>query len=465
MEEKELKGELLDQADVKVSGDKTEVYLTIKGNANKYTVGEILDILNKNNICYGISIENIQKMISNNINFISTLVARGTKPVDGVDGNFDFHFDIDENKKPIILEDGTVDYNKLGKIPMVTENDILVVYVEPVEGIDGIDVFGKTISARRGRPLNPLRGKGFKILEDGKTYVATQPGKAEFKGGKLNVRNLYVIAGNVDVTTGDVKFNGDILVTGNVEARARIEAAGSITVDGSVEAAELIAGKDVILRNGMQGQGFGYVNAKGNVSAKFFEQTKVVAGGDVNANTIMNCDVFSNKKVVVSGNKGAIVGGTVRAIESVDASLIGNKAEVMTAVKVGIDKNKLIEQLYQIDENITRIKTEVEEAEKKVKKLRTQFQAKNPGLVGNVQKEVMRMKISKTAELSKQMKLKEDLEDQNERCKGGTIKVNGMIFPNTKVFINGATEILRSEIRNIVIKNEKADIHMYSNNL
>ena len=66
----------------------------------------------------------------------------------------------------------------------------------------------------------------------------------------------------------------DIRIRGNVLSGMKVTSEkGSIIVDGYVEAATLIAGKDVILKNGMQGKWQGKVcRQREDVSGKFFEQ-------------------------------------------------------------------------------------------------------------------------------------------------------------------------------------------------
>lgn len=84
------------------------------------------------------------------------------------------------------------------------------------------------------------------------------------------VDNELVIEGDVSLTTGDVSFMNDIHIHGNVLTGVTIRSEkGSIVVDGYVEASELHAAKDVVLKNGMQGSGKGKIVAGGSVSGKF----------------------------------------------------------------------------------------------------------------------------------------------------------------------------------------------------
>lgn len=62
-----------------------------------------------------------------------------------------------------------------------------------------------------------------------------------------------------------------------------VRAGGTLTVDGVVEGASLWAGKDIILRGGVLGDGKAVVFARGDIYARFFEYAKVEALGMIQA--------------------------------------------------------------------------------------------------------------------------------------------------------------------------------------
>lgn len=464
MDDNEAKVQWRDKAEVTVSEDKTVAYLTIMGEANKYKIEELAEFLKLNGIIVGIILEELKRIIVDDINYTTVAVAKGRTPIHGRDGRFDCNFDAISSKKPIILDDGTVDYNKLGKINLVKEKDLLVTYIPAVEGHDGIDVYGKIITARKPRELTALRGKGFRISDNQLEYFADFDGKAEFTNGKLNVTRLYVVDGDVDQTTGDIQFYGDILITGNVYPNMKVEAYGHITIDGSVESATLISGKDIIIRNGMMGNGKGYVFAKGDVSAKFFEQTTVVAKGNINANTILNCNMNANKSIIVSGNRGAIIGGKVKAIENISAAAIGNKAEMDTYLEVGID-NEFPKRVIELDNLIKTLKDKINENEQKLARIYEQLRNNQTEFLNDIRTNLLRGKIELNAKLNEQIKAREDMLDQKERSLKGTVVVTGRIFPNTNVWINGASDVMHDEIRNVTFTNKRSEIKIYSNSI
>ena len=82
---------------------------------------------------------------------------------------------------------------------------------------------------------------------------------------ELNIKNLYVVNGDVDNSTGNINFNGDLNIMGNVTAGFSVTATGSVAIDGGCEGCKIYAGKDIIIRKGCQGQGTAEICASGSV--------------------------------------------------------------------------------------------------------------------------------------------------------------------------------------------------------
>ena len=59
---------------------------------------------------------------------METLVAQGTEPVDGKDGYYDYNFNCNFDKKPLIRPDGTVDYWSVKSIESVVQDQVIAEY-------------------------------------------------------------------------------------------------------------------------------------------------------------------------------------------------------------------------------------------------------------------------------------------------------------------------------------------------
>ena len=428
-----------------------------------FSAEELRGLLKENGIVSGIREKTLEELAQGQQNYEETIIATGTAAKDGRDGFFEYHFNPQPETRPIILPDGSVDYNVLGKIELVTEGQLLVTYHLARPAVTGRDVLGNIIEAYEGKELPPLQCNRCEPDEIGCQYYAGTEGNVTLEGNCLTVTPIYVIEGNLDAATGDVDFHGDVLVQGNVFAGVTVKTTGNITVNGHVETANLFAGNDVILKNGMQGSGNGVIRAGGNVMARFLEQTQVFAGNEVNTGAILNCEVESGQSVVIAGNRGTIIGGTVTAVEQISAASIGNRAGLTTQLVIGLDR----EFKYKMEE-IDRMAKEYEDNMTDAMRIldRITYQLKNqpatPDL--NQQKaEQMRRKIKYQLKLKEISTERERLIDINRRSAEGKIIVGGLANVGCVIIINGVRETLHSEYRDVTFKKSRKEIRIISN--
>lgn len=304
-----------------------------------YTKNEIVEFMIQNGVAKGFHQSNIAAMSKKRIHGREIKVAVGVKEMDGKDGYFDYRFTPDTIRAPKVLPDGSVDYTSMSMLQNVHEGDILAIYHHSVKGEDGYNVRGKILPAKVGRDLPPMRGRNINNNENPDIYVAEIDGKVEVKNGRVDIQSVHEIIGTVGLITGRVEFLGDVIINGSVEAGVVIKAERNIIIKGSVEAVNMEAGGDIILERGIQGGQKAKLVAKGNVFADFIEHATVEAEGDVHANIIMNSNVSSGGKVVLTGKKGSLIGGFTHALKGIEVSNLGNRAEVRTIVHVGYEPN------------------------------------------------------------------------------------------------------------------------------
>ena len=225
----------------------------------------------------------------------------------------------------------------------------------------GIDVFGKNIAPIKVRNNTLKYGKNISMSEDGLKLISLVDGHAMLEGNKVFVSNTYEVPADVDNSTGDINYEGNVIVKGSVRTGFKIRALGNVEVYGSVEGAEIVSGGDIILHHGMQGMSKGILVAKGNIVAKFIESTRVHSQGYIEVEAIIQSQVAVRDGITVMGVKGNIIGGHVKSATYIKAKTIGSPMEVTTTVEVGIDP--------VIQEKIVTLQQKIEEKNKSYKKM------------------------------------------------------------------------------------------------
>jgi uncharacterized protein (DUF342 family) len=319
------------------------------------TTQEIIEALNEAGVVHGIGEDWIQDALAQGDFGAPVKVAEGTPVVKGQDTRFEYFFYTDHEPAPKVGSDGRIDYRDMNFVQNVAAGQVLARMTPPTEGTPGKGVHGKELSAPRGRNIPFSYGENCKISEDGTELVATADGAVVFAHGRVSVKDVMVIKGDVDFSVGNIDCVGSVRVGGRIQTGFTVKAGGNLEVNGNVEDANVSAGGDILVRGGFFGNGEGVLKAEGDVVVKYADGQKIAAGRDVIAGgELMNCTVTAKRRVVVKGKRGKIVGGQVNAGREVRASLIGSDAGTKTVLWVAYDAN-LMREYHQAQHELDRI--------------------------------------------------------------------------------------------------------------
>ena len=179
-------------------------------------------------------------------------------------------------------------------------------------------------------------GENVALGGDGRTVISKAVGWVAFREGVLWVQKGMQIDGDVDFSTGNISFDQDILIAGGVLDLFKVTSGGSITVGKAVEAAEIRAAHDLIVRGGIVGKEKGHCTVGRTVRAKFITNATIDAGGDVEVESeIANSTINCGGRVKLP--QGVLIGGRTQATGGVSCFSIGSPAGVRTLIEAGTD--------------------------------------------------------------------------------------------------------------------------------
>lgn len=448
---------------VTISDDGMEAVLDLAvpdGN-RKYTEQDILDILKAQGVTLGIDRDIINAILTQELYGRKIVVARGQKAVPGSDGQYEFLFKTELPTKPKILEDGSVDYMHMEYFEQVKQGQKLAVYVPATLGKGGYTVSGKIMVARKGKEKPVLRGEGFTLAEDKCTYLSKLNGKVEIQGYRMLVSKLHVIDGDVTYTTGNISFEGDLIVKGCVRSGVTLQAGGNLEIEGNVESANLISNGDILVKEGVQAGGVGFIRAKGAVTGKFFESVKIEAEQDIRANYILNCDIATKRKVIVSGRKGILAGGVTRAIQGIEVFDIGNAAQLGTTVEIGLTK-KFFEQYNEIEKSIIKAQSETKVFKEGLQKFEKTYTSEQLAEIFVYDKIKMAYEM-KTEELEESLAKKAKLEEEMDRMSQAKVVVKGKAYAGTHIIIDRIPLRLTESVPNVTFRHIEDRVAIFRN--
>ncbi|NLM57578.1 MAG: DUF342 domain-containing protein [Clostridium sp.] len=455
-------GNIKDLITLEVSPDKMKASIIVAPPEEGRVLSEkeIIDFLKGRGIVYGIIESNVENISKYAVYNERIEIAEGTPPTSGQNGKVEFHFDLNREKKPVILEDGRVDFRNLDLIQSVKKGDILCSLVPPSAGTPGKTVYNTDIPAIDGKPAVLPMGKNVTVSEDGQKLIAAIDGQVSYIDGKVNVFANYEVPADVDNSTGNINFIGNVIVRGNVLSGFTIEAGGSVEVMGVVECAVIKAGGDIILRRGMQGLGKGVLISGGDIVARYIENSNIEAKRDIKSEAIMHSNVICGNKLELSGKKGLLVGGNCKVGKEVVAKVIGSYMNTPTEIEVGVDPS-LKDHYKKVREEIRRMEEDIKKAEQVIAILKKlEMSGKLTPEKQDIMAKSVRAKIHYSNRIEELKRELIQIEQRLQQEANGKVRAYDYIYPGTRVTIGTSSLYVKDNLRYCTLYRDGVDIRV-----
>jgi hypothetical protein len=285
--------------------------------------------------------------------------------------------------------DGTVDMRDFGDIICVNIGDHLAQKTPLTQGKEGYTVTGKPLVTKPGEDVTLNVGEGTSLSpKDDYLLISTLAGLPKMIDNGMEVDEVYKVK-NVDVSTGNIDFDGSVIIEGDVCEAMKVFASGDITIGGFVECATLKAGGDITITGGIIGKKQEIENsnitdlkmsvnisAKGKIYAKYCQYAEIHSDSDVRIeNQLMHSIVNTGASLWLGAeNKanGKLIGGYIKAVSSVHAGIVGATAGSNTFINFEAKIQEYKKSHSEIDRRLkaeSDILHELESVTKKLEKL------------------------------------------------------------------------------------------------
>jgi uncharacterized protein len=184
------------------------------------------------------------------------LIAEGLAPVEPIDGYLEVIApqEIVEN---VVEPHQRINFKERFRIPSVQKGEVIAIVHKPQEGKIGYNVFGKSLLPKTPKQVEVKLRQNVEMGADGK-ITALRGGRPSILGSVIKyveVSREYQVKSDVDIKTGNIYFNGDVIIQGDVKENMRVEASGNIYIYGNVYSSHIISSQNI--------------NIKGNVLNSF----------------------------------------------------------------------------------------------------------------------------------------------------------------------------------------------------
>lgn len=348
-----------------IAADKLSAWLMVFppiGEGKELNQEHLDNALKESGVTFGVDQEMLRRLPEHPEKYFSMFaVARGKPAVQGKDGYVKEFFDRVVERKFEVDEHDRVDYASLKFFQSVEKGGVICEAVLPVQGNPGRTVQDQEIPVKDAKAAPLSKGRNTEISMDGTKLLASEAGHVEYSGKAFHVKSVLEIAGDVDYSTGNIDYMGDVHIHGSVSSGFSVRAAGNITIDGVVKSGSIEAGGDLIVAKGIVGGSQTVVRANHNVYVKYLENSNVHARENLQADSIVNSDVYCDGDIEVRSGRGIIVGGRIRAARKISAKKVGSKMESQTAIFLGgepcveFDRQVLAENIERCEKDLERL--------------------------------------------------------------------------------------------------------------
>jgi uncharacterized protein (DUF342 family) len=293
-------------------------------------------------------------------------------------------------------------------------------------------------------------GRGTILSEDRLHLYAEFDGNVIIKEGKLSVKEVFEVKGDVDYSVGNIDFIGAVIVHGSVREGFEVNAGGDLLVDGVVEGATLKSEGNMTIKIGVRGTGKATLTARGNINAGYIDQAKVRSGGNIAvAEAILHCDIGARGEVVAMGSKkGQIVGGTIRAGSEIICEVLGSEMGTRTDVVVG-ELPELVEERKRADENLKQFEEQLEKLDANINFLKSL--QKSGQLTDDKRETLARMTKTKFQIMAQhdvtRRRLTELAGEMEKNKLSGRVRVKSACHQGVTITIRGVRYIVRETLK------------------
>lgn len=447
------------KCEIKIAEDRMSATMDIYpayGEGAFLTVSDILEKMNIQGITFGILESKIKSFIDlckvQRKVIKDIIIAEGLEPIEGLDSEMIINFSQDAEVSDLtVLPDGRVDYRRKTNIPIVKKGSLLASIGEPTMGTDGMDVMGNTIKAKPGDKAVLYPGQNVVFDDDSGEFYAVIDGLPSLNKNIISIFQQYVVPGDVDFSSGNIEFDGNIIVNGSVLPGFEVKASGDVMVMKNVEAGSIEAGRDIKVSGGVIGGEQSKIICGRDFYANHLQNAHIEAQGNINIRkSSFQSEIYSTGSIFMKTDKGALVGGEAIALNEIDVRLIGSISGTKTKVVAGQDylirkmKVKYNEAKEFCSKNLAKIENVLNPLLKELK---------NKTEVKKEQKNKISLILKKHNELSKHIKIMEakikQLDKEAGRRLEAKVKAKDIVYPDVMVGIKNQTIVVKKEEHNV----------------
>lgn len=336
----------------------------------------------------------------------------------------------------------------------VVEEGQVIAELRYEDGQMGCDVFGNQIYPINSDPGNSVKlGENVVINDEGR-FVSTIHGMPIVKNNTIQVSQIFIHNGDLNRSSGNVKFDGSAEIKGNVESGAVISVTENLTVTGTVGVCTINCGGNLIVQGGIVTTDSGLIQVKGKLSANFVENSKIIVTGDMFVKkSVLNSTVVVGGILKLASKKSIVGGGMISVKNRLITSNLGFTDGKRTICRIGTDWK--IERRTAIREGRCQRLNVIEEIESKnLHEARAKEQrklARKGRSADEIKKRVDKIGLLRR-KLERSIK---NLQSQLNWNRNGIIIVDELLSANVDLTVGGQGVLILEDVKEVIVTYHK----------
>lgn len=347
----------------------------------------------------------------------------------------------------------TIDIREMQQRRIVNAGDLIaeVVYKNP--GNKGKNVYGIEIPEPPSEAFDFTIGEG--IDQRGLQFFARTDGLPKIENNVITLSRALVHEGDVNLKTGNIRYNGSAEIKGSIDTGATVEVTGDLIVHGTIQDAFVRVGGNLEVRNGIVTGEKGIVRVKHDIKASFIENSHIICNGSVIVKkAILNSRIASGQNIQTLDKTGIIAGGVLTCGKNIQCGNLGFKIGTQTQISCGINwKAKLSFDLRE--QRLAKLASLADAERANLRELMRkkdgQKTKKHEQMIKDIQSKLTRMrdiqeKLKKHVDAASRQ-ITHDLESR--------IYVLGTLFTNLRMELGGVHVPVSHEVLEVVVSAKK----------
>ncbi|MCB9229107.1 MAG: DUF342 domain-containing protein [Deltaproteobacteria bacterium] len=348
-------------------------------------------------------------------------------------------------------EDKTINLRSMKQdLTMVLNGQLIarLVCTEPAKS--GQDIFGEEIPPPATKDSQLEIGAGVRAGDSGEFY-AELDGLLSITEHGIHVIHAYHHKGDVNLTSGDIRFDGPVLINGNVESGSSVFSGQSIHITGQIRGGTVRCHGDLKAEKGIITGLNHSLFCGGDIEAKFIENSVIDCKGSITVSkAILSSTVCCSGQIRVTAADGTCAGSDLHVWDNLITHNLGYPKGKKTRIFLGEDwlvSRKLHrnqERMLIFNKLRDKVRAELRDLLRKDKR---QMGRKSTEMKSKLQSDNLKLK-SIVSRIEQRI---HDLQQQLIFNRDSYIQVNDTCYSNCNITINKDEVSIPDQMKAIVI--------------